>query len=118
MARRYVIYLSKIKSFIKLKRVRFLIAHIHEQDEHGLCLINVSDKKDIIIVLDPRKEFLATLVHECLHGIFPKYKEEKILALEDHVIKNASSVDLKSLLFHFGKHAKLMPKSTVVDDVT
>lgn len=114
---RHVTHINKIKKFIKQKRVRFLIGAINNPAEHGLCLISKEKDDDIIIVLDPEKEFLATLIHECLHGIHPTYTEKKILSLENCVMKGATSNQFKSILFCFGKHAKLLPRGVIVEDV-
>lgn len=113
----HMIHLNSIKKFIKNKNVRFLIAKIDDPTEHGFCLVSKDKTLETIIILDPEKEFLATLIHECLHGIYNDYSESRILKIESQIVKKLSSAQFKNLLLHFGKHAKVMNKGTKVKDI-
>ncbi len=50
-----------------------------------------------IIFLNPQKDILPTLIHECLHIIFPKKKEEKIEKLGIVLSKEISPKRFKTL---------------------
>ena len=117
MAKRHVTYLRKIRDFIKRKDVQFLLCKVTDPDEHGFCLIGKDPRLGIIVVLDPNKEFLATLIHECVHGIYPQYKEKKVLSIESYIMKNASPIQFKNILFCFASHGKLLPKGTTIEDI-
>lgn len=118
MAKRHVAYLKKIREFIKRKDVQFLLCKVSDPIEHGFCLVGKDPRLGIIIVLDPCKEFLATLIHECIHGIYPHYKERKAVAIEKFIMKHASPIQFKHVLLCFAKHGKLLPRGTSIEDIT
>lgn len=109
MASRHTLYLKRIHTFIKQNNVKFALLSLSAEFDHGYCITNSSDEL-IIIVLDPKKEFIPTLIHECLHGIYQKYKEKKIQQLEKAVMKSVSQKQIMSLLKCFCDHAKLVKK--------
>ncbi len=55
------------------------------------------DKKPDAIVLNPQKDILPTLVHECLHIIFPELPENKIENLTLQVSDRISPARFKTL---------------------
>jgi len=54
-------------------------------------------ENDGYIILDYRKNMLRTLIHEYLHLIYPKIKEEKIVLLEKYYYYHITSSIIKSL---------------------
>lgn len=101
MADRHTTYLKRIQRFIKRPNVKFLIHGIPIKNEHGFCLTYSNPKDPILIILDPRKEFIPTLIHECLHGMYPKYKERKVKTLEAFIMKRITSNQVVELLRTF-----------------
>ena len=97
------VYLKHIHKLIKRKNVWFLVQRI---PDHGYCDIN-GGLAPIVIILDPRREFIPTLVHECLHGIYPDYSERKVHHLERVIMQNITSRQVMSLLRCFCTCAKL-----------
>lgn len=53
------------------------------------------------ITIDYRKEFISTLIHECLHYIEPQWNETKILYAEKRVINAITSEQIIKLLSAF-----------------
>jgi hypothetical protein len=108
---------KKIKNFICKKNVVFIITPIRNKNEHGLCLSTKDSKSKIIIIIDPRKEFLSTLIHECLHGVYPSYSESKIKRIEKVIVNKSTSLQFKNFLLFFCLNAKLLRSETSVDDL-
>ena len=98
MTHRHVMYLKRIQRFIKKPNVRFLIHEIPITNEHGFCLTSSSSRDPILIILDPNKEFIPTLIHECLHGMYPKYKERRIRSLERFIMNRITASQVVELL--------------------
>lgn len=116
MATRCTMYLKRIREFIKRDDVKFALCNLSTRYNHGYCISNSSDTK-IIIVLDPRKEFIPTLFHECLHGIYQKYKEPKIQSLEKFIMKNASQKQIMEMLKFFCDNATMLKKTEIISDL-
>ncbi|MFC1702982.1 hypothetical protein ACFLZO_00770 [Patescibacteria group bacterium] len=68
-------------------------------ERHGVALTTVGlvDAANDVIILDPRKDVLATLLHECLHIIYPDKRESKITDLERFMLSHLSSVQARRL---------------------
>lgn len=115
MSRRHITFLKGIHEFIKRKNVKFLIHDIPGSTDHGYCITTTNNKSIILIVLDPRKEFIPTLIHECLHGIYPHYKEDKIKSLERMIMKDSTCKQYRDLLLCFSTHGKLYTKAKLSD---
>lgn len=118
MVLNHITYLNKIKRFIKQRHVHFVLFNIPNKDTHGYCIYNVSSPSHAIVILDPRKEFILTLIHECLHGVYPEYKEVKIKSLERAIIKKSSTRSIISLLSYFCKHAKFITPPAHLDEIS
>jgi len=106
MAERHVTYLAAIHDFIKQPRVKFLLHNIRSAEEHGFCLTSTNSRDVILICIDPRKEFIPTLIHECLHGLYPKYKERRVGNLEKLIIRKMTPKHYINLLKCFTTYAK------------
>lgn len=55
------------------------------------------------IVLDYRRELFATLIHECIHYLKPKWSESQVLYAEKRVINSITSVQVVKLLKSFAE---------------
>ena len=76
------------KGFFVLKKLK---------GAHGYC------EWDEGIVLDYRKEFIATIVHECIHLIEPDWNEAQVLYSESRILNTISEDDVVRLLLFFVK---------------
>lgn len=111
---RHTTYLKQIQRFIKKPNVKFLIHPIPIKHDHGFCLTYSNSKDPILIILDPKKEFIPTLIHECLHGMYPRYKERKIRSLETFIMNRITShqvIDLLRSFCLFAHHYNLYNKN-------
>ena len=79
---------SQKKGFFTLKKLKGL---------HGYC-----DWEDGI-VLDYRKDFVATIVHECIHFIEPNWSEKQVCYSESRVMNSVKDDDIVRLLMFFVK---------------
>jgi hypothetical protein len=73
-------------------------------EEHGVDLDSVGfcDYENDEIWVDYRADVLATIVHECLHAIYPDMPEYEVRQLEKMVMDNLSPVQAKRILRHTG----------------
>ena len=55
------------------------------------------------ITLDYRREFISTLIHECIHYIEPEWNETKVLYAEKRVVNNLTTAQIIKLLTVFVK---------------
>ena len=51
-----------------------------------------------MIWLDPKDEAVGTLVHECLHILYPKWCETRVLRMEVRIMYHISDRQVKTLL--------------------
>lgn len=79
---------SKKKGFFYLKKLRG--AHGYCDWEDGICI-------------DYRKEFVPTIIHECLHYIEPDWSEAQIMYSERRIINTVSEDEIVKLLMFFIK---------------
>lgn len=68
----------------------------------SLGCVGFNDPENKLIWVDYRKDTLATIVHECLHAIYPDLSESGILRLEKMVMDNISPLQAKRLIRHTG----------------
>lgn len=54
------------------------------------------------ITVDFRKEALSTILHECLHVLYPDLCETKIIALERGIINEMSDRQFRNLCLRIG----------------
>lgn len=99
--------LKKIKVFITQPNVKFAIANLPIRINHGYCITSSGSNK-IIIIIDPKKEFFATLIHECLHGLFPTYKEKQIKTVENQIMSKITQKQVLDILQCFCTNAKFL----------
>jgi hypothetical protein len=50
------------------------------------------------IELDPRKEFLPTSIHECLHYLYPDWSESMILYAESRIMNQVEFIKLMEFI--------------------
>jgi hypothetical protein len=69
------------------------------QDKFGFSANTVGycDNEEQVLYVDLRKDVLATIVHECLHAIFPDKEEQEIIDLEGLVMRHMSPVQARRL---------------------
>lgn len=53
------------------------------------------------IFLDYRDDIFSTLIHECLHYLYPNHKEKQIRRLEARFMKTIESTRVKNILHRF-----------------
>jgi hypothetical protein len=76
------------KGFFTLKKLKGV---------HGYC------EWEEGIILDYRKEFIATIIHECIHLIEPDWSEAQVVYSESRVINTITEDDVIRLLMFFIK---------------
>lgn len=54
------------------------------------------------MVVDPAKDALATVLHECIHLLLPNAPEKKVLSLERGLIKHMTHRQWKNLCLRIG----------------
>lgn len=74
----------------KQKRGFFYLKKLKEV--HGYC------EWEDGVILDYRKDFIATIIHECIHLLEPEWSEKKVLYAESRVINTVSDIDIVRLL--------------------
>ena len=50
------------------------------------------------IEIDPRRTFIGTSIHECVHYLFPKWCETQVLYAESRILNQADNLDLTQFL--------------------
>ncbi|MFA6603989.1 MAG: hypothetical protein WCT10_04095 [Patescibacteria group bacterium] len=61
-------------------------------DSVGFC-----EPIDQIMYIDPCCDVLATLIHECLHAIFPDKTEDDIIKLEEMIMRHLTPTQARRL---------------------
>lgn len=84
-----------VDSIRKQKKGFFVLKKL--KGAHGYC------EWDEGIVLDYRKEFIATIIHECIHLIEPDWSEAQVMYAESRVLNTISEDDVVRLLLFFVK---------------
>lgn len=84
-----------VESIQKQKKGFFVLKKLN--GAHGYC------EWDEGIVLDYRKEFVATIIHECIHLLEPDWSESQVMYSESRVINTISEDDVVRLLLFFVK---------------
>jgi hypothetical protein len=116
MTTRHITYLKRIHGFIKKDNVRFVLCTIPSTYDHGYCITN-SSNNSIIIIIDPKKEFVPSIIHECIHGIYPEHKEAKVMSIEKNIMNNISQSQVLSLLKCFYTFGKFIKKTENIKDL-
>ena len=87
-------YVSEICNLFKRKELKFIFSDIKEC--HGYY-VTVENTNLHIIILDTKKEFIPTLIHECIHFLYPKYSEKKTLYAENVIMESGTNNIMKIL---------------------
>ncbi len=68
--------------------------------DHGVAMCYNNDPKlGAVMVVDPeKKEFLGTIIHECLHLVDWKMPETKVAKLEKQLMRKLTDRQLTNLL--------------------
>ena len=69
--------------------------------EERKCLGSLADLEAVrerVAVPLLRKDFIATIIHECIHLLEPEWSEKKVLYAESRVINTVSDIDIVRLL--------------------
>lgn len=80
---------SKKKGYFTITKIR--------GDVHGYC-----DWEDGI-VLDYRKELIATLIHECVHYLEPDWSERNVIDAEKTILRYVPVEEITDLIKIFSK---------------
>lgn len=64
----------------------------------GIC-----DYEEDSIRLDYRKEFISTLVHECVHYIYPDYSETKVIREEKIIMNTITDRQVRNIIKRFAQ---------------
>ncbi len=81
---RVVRLLKKVdKDFFRLKKLKGAMGYCEWEDG---------------IVIDYRREFIPTIVHECIHYLEPTWTETQVLYAEKRVINTVSIEQIKNIL--------------------
>lgn len=91
-----LLYFDKIIEFIKKQKKGFFVMK-KLKGVHGYC------NWDEGIVIDYRKEFIPTIIHECIHCIEFDWTEHQVLYVEKRIINTVSEDDISKLLMYFVK---------------
>lgn len=71
------------KNFFKLKKLKGAMGYCEWEDG---------------IILDYRREFIATLIHECIHFLKPAWSETQVLYAEKRIINSITIKQTINLL--------------------
>jgi hypothetical protein len=75
---------------VKKKRSNFFILK-KLKGAHGICWWDH-------IEIDPRKEFLSTSIHECLHFLYPDWSETDIMYAESRIMNRVDYLKLMEFI--------------------
>ncbi len=84
---------------VRLDRV-FMERKLCDREDISLGTEGLLDIDEKVITVDFRFRLLPTLVHECLHVLYPDLPEFRILSLEKFVIDNISRTQARNILRH------------------
>lgn len=95
--------LRKIYAF--LDRYEWSIIYVRMQHNEKFCtekgidnnIVGLTDYDEQCLYIDYRHDILATLVHECLHAIFPKMIESEVRRLEVLIVETMSPRQARAL---------------------
>jgi len=73
---------NKKPNFFSLRKMRGVV---------GLCY-------DDMLEFDYRKDIIPTMFHECIHYIYPKWSETKVLCVEKRLINHISTLQIAYFL--------------------
>jgi hypothetical protein len=102
---RRLVYRLLSRIYALLNSNEWTIRYARLSDDHRLWdkfgitanTVGYCDAAEQVLYIDLRQDVLATIVHECLHAIFPDKEEQEIIDLEDLVMRHMSPVQAKRL---------------------
>lgn len=88
-------YLYRIYALLKLKELDVFFRNLRKN----------RGETDMVaaIYLNPKEGILSTFIHECLHVLYPEWKESLVLTTEKRVFNNLSEKQIKNLLARFNE---------------
>lgn len=72
--------------FFKLKKLKGVMGYCEWEDG---------------IIIDYRKELIPTLIHECIHFLYPSWSETQVLYAEKRVVNSISLAQVIKILKQF-----------------
>lgn len=96
--------IRRLYRFFERHPEKFRIGKLYGLHGHTYYFATEKRAKPESIDLDFRREFIPTLIHECLHNFYPHAEEEYIVELEKKVVKELTERQVKSILRKFVEH--------------
>ncbi|MEA3249565.1 MAG: hypothetical protein U9Q03_04385 [Patescibacteria group bacterium] len=104
------IYRILSRIYVLFNEGRWRIRYDVIRGNYGLCekegvsptSTGFVDEDQRVIWVDYRENILETIIHECLHVIYPDRSEKEILELERFVLHNISRIQAVRLMRHTG----------------
>jgi hypothetical protein len=82
--------------------------HTHYTD--GSC-----DENNLITV-NPIPSVVDTIIHECLHALYPDYSERAVLSLTGKLMKQLTSEDMQTIYGEYRRKVILSPELEAAED--
>jgi len=92
------LYKFTYEIYNRLNKDGFVLRFMRAPGVHGYCFPGAD-----LIKMNPQGEVLATLVHEMIHDIHPKWNEDRVLAHEREVMAQLSHLQMANLMIAMGK---------------
>jgi len=86
---------SKPPMFFQFKKIHGRVTGIYKGDH---------------IELDFRKDLVQTIIHECVHALYPELSETKVIAIEKDIIKTVTNLEVAELLTILAKKIRCTEK--------
>ena len=64
---------------------------------HGIAFAAIQS-----MTVDFRKDALSTIIHECLHCMYPNFSEKKTLEIEAGIVNHMSQLQFQNLCYRIG----------------
>lgn len=90
-------FLSKMYNLFRYRPDIFQLKKI--KNCQGLC-----DYAEDTIFIDYRREFISTLIHECIHYIYPEYSETRVITEEKMVMNTITPRQVRNILKRFAQY--------------
>ncbi len=101
-------YLSEIYTLLYLGHYQTKFKKKLPDDVWGLYDPNADENNDGILWISTRAKnyLLNTLIHECLHAIYPNYSESKVCWLTTQILKRLSPSQYAHLIIAWAENLK------------
>ena len=96
----YTIQLHLLRGNYKLQR-RF---GMHTHNIVGCVLWD-----ELLIIADPRYDVIATIIHECLHVLYPDAKEKSIKKMERLCVRHLTRRQAETILYYTVRMMRVTP---------